>query len=96
MRTRRYLAVIVAWFPLVWLFAIGCAPNTKTRLTKSGGVQDPLVVSARLREIATSGALTDLRWSNFSDCSEQVQRLYKAATSQYGPAIGGQHRRRSH
>jgi murein L,D-transpeptidase YcbB/YkuD len=76
-RSFRTVSACVVLF-LLFQFVIGCSSNTPPRQTLPGSVHNSVAVSQRLRAIVTSNTLTDLRWSDFTDCREQVQRLYQS------------------
>jgi murein L,D-transpeptidase YcbB/YkuD len=59
-----------------WLATLGFRPQVAPQSTASSTV-DATAVSAQLRTIAAAGTLADLRWSNFTDYRQHVQRLYE-------------------
>ena len=76
---RHILSVVVLAF---WLVASGCnsqTANTSQPQQQPVSTVDLPAVSSRLHEIAASGNLSDLHWSNFTDYSMHFQHIYEAS-----------------
>src|ERR1700739_2916818 len=83
MRIGRHFGPTLVLLVFSWLTTLGCRPQGAPQSTASSNTADAAAVSAQLRTISAAGTLADLRWPNFTDYRQHVQKLYEGVN--YAP-----------